>query len=99
MSLTDEQLLHLASEKFEIEPGEYEAENEQPLEVYGSTILATMRAAIAADRELHPQPTKEALYAAYVAWFQANHGITPSPVAARNAAAFAAAVLAGEVKL
>ena len=99
--MTDEQLLKLAAiDGYDnIEPGEYEAPNERALEVYGSELVATMRAAIAADRADRPQPTAEALQSAYAAWFKAEQGIPPSPAAARTAAAFALAVLRGEVEL
>lgn len=50
--LTDEQLLKLATIAGydNIEPGEYEEPNERAMEVYGSELVASMRAAIAADR-------------------------------------------------
>ena len=46
-----------------------------------------------------PQPTAEALRAAFAAWFKAEQHIPPSPAAARTAAAFTLAVLRGEVEL
>jgi hypothetical protein len=99
--LTDEQLLELAAREIEpydrIPPGEYEADYQQALEVYGSELIAAMRAAIAADRAARPTPTPEALQAVYAAWFKAEQGIPPAAAAARTAAAFALALLRGEV--
>ena len=100
--LTDEQLLqHAAIDGYDnIQPGEYEASNEAAIEVYTSELLATMRAGIAADRAARPQPTMEALQAAYADWFKAEHlNNAPSPTAARTAALFTMAVLLGEVEL
>ena len=58
--LTDAQLLELAAREIEpydrIPPGEYEAEYQRALEVYGSELIAAMRAAIAADRAARPAP-------------------------------------------
>jgi hypothetical protein len=57
--LTDARLLELAADEIEpydrISPGEYEAENELALEVYGSELLAAMRAAIAAHEAARAQ--------------------------------------------
>ena len=98
--LTDEQLLKLAAAALDyasITPpgghlsGAYEAD--------ASGLLAYGRAGIAADRAARPQPTAEALQAAYADWFKANQGIPPSPTAARAAALFTMAVLLGEVEL
>lgn len=96
--LTDEQLLLIAEEAIHADDiADAHAEG-YPLELNTVDLLSVQRAAIAADRQQRPQPTTEALQAAYAAWFQANHDIPPSPTAARTAAAFALAVLRGEVE-
>ena len=57
--LTDERLLELAAREIEpydrIPPGEYEADYQQALEVYGSELIAAMRAAIAAHEAARAQ--------------------------------------------
>ena len=57
--LTDARLLELAADEIEpydrIPPGEYEAENERALEVYGSELIAYARAAITAHEAARAQ--------------------------------------------
>lgn len=60
--LTDEDLLRIAATTIEpyegsgIAVGEYEAETECAVEVYGSELIAFARAAIAADRARFDRP-------------------------------------------
>ena len=92
--LTDEQLDALERQHWEATGVVSEAMQAEELFNY----RAFARAAIAAHEAARPTPTPEALQAAYSAWFKAEQGIPPSPAAARTAAAFASAVLRGEVQ-
>lgn len=64
-----------------------------------SFLFEFARAAIAADRAERAQATAEALQAAYLKWIKSNYGMTPTQAAVQSAAAFALAVLRGEVEL
>lgn len=92
--LTDEQLFNLAAAAIDgydsIEPGDYEAENNRALEIYGSELLAAMRAAIAADRAARRAPTPEEIEARFRAWWAASYPNAPAgPHAVASHVAFA----------
>ena len=100
--LTDERLLELAAGEIDpydrIEPGEYEAENERAIEIYGSELIAAMRAAIAAHEAARPQLTPEEVAARFRAWWAESFPNAPAgPHAVASHVAFALHLLGGEV--
>ena len=100
--LTDAQLLELAAREIEpydrIPPGEYEAEYQRALEVYGSELIAAMRAAIAAHEAARPRLTREEVEARFRAWWGECYPNVPAGGhTVRSHVAFAMHLMGGEV--